>query len=207
MKFGARYGLGVELTRPIDPQRPLLVCALPEEAGHLHAGDLPVLITGVGKIQAAVAVTRALGTMRPSLIVNLGTAGALSDGMTGTHVIHRVIQHDLNSEAILQLTGHVVGLPIDISGRAGTYSAEHVVLATGDRFIDDDAARSQLAEHAHLVDMEGYAVAAAATAMNVPVVCVKEVSDTAGEHAATTWNTALASCAERLGAWVDRHLH
>ena len=55
--------------------------------------------------------------------------------------------------------------------------------------------------------MEGYAVAAAATAMNVPVVCVKEVSDTAGEHAATTWNTALASCAERLGAWVDRHLH
>ena len=196
----------MELTRPIDPRRPLLVCALPEEAGHLHAGDLPILITGVGKVQAAVAVTRALSSARPSLLVNLGTAGALCDGLSGTHVIHRVIQHDLNSEAILKLTGQAVGLPIDISGHAARYSAEHVVLATGDRFVDDNAVRSQLAEHAHLVDMEGYAVAAAAAAMNVPVVCVKEVSDSAEEQAATTWSAALASCAERLGAWVDHHL-
>ena len=196
----------MELTRPIDPQRPLLVCALAEEAGHLHAGDLPVLITGVGKIQAAVAVTRALGTVRPSLIVNLGTAGALRDGLSGTHVIHRVIQHDLNSQAILQLTGQAAGMPIDISAHAAGYSAEHMVLATGDRFIDDNATRSRLAEHAHLVDMEGYAVAAAATAMNVPVVCVKEVSDSAEEQAGSTWSATLASCAERLGAWVDNNL-
>jgi len=196
----------VELTRPIDPQRPLLVCALPGEAAHLHAGDLPVLITGLGKVQAAVSVTRALSTARPSLIVNLGTAGALRDGLAGTHVIHTVIEHDLDSEAILKLTGYAVGLPIDISGHAAAYSAEHVVLATGDRFIDNNAARSQLAEHAHLVDMEGYAVAAAATAMNVPVVCVKEVSDSAEEQAAATWSTTLAACAGRLGAWVDNHL-
>ncbi len=196
----------MELTRSIDPQRPLLVCALPAEAAHLHAGDLPVLITGLGKVEAAVSVTRALSTARPAFIVNLGTAGALRDGLTGTHVIHTVIEHDLDSEAILHLTGHSVGLPIDVSGHAARYSAEPVVLATGDRFIDDDAARSQLAQHAHLVDMEGYAVAAAATAMNVPVVLVKEVSDSAGEQAGTSWSTALAACAERLGAWVDHHL-
>ena len=196
----------MELTRPIDPQRPLLVCALPAEAAHLHAGDLPVLITGLGKVQAALSVSRALSTARPSLVVNLGTAGALRDGLTGTHVIHTVIEHDLDSEAILKLTGLAVGLPIDISGHAARYSAEPVVLATGDRFVDDNATRSQLAEHAHLVDMEGYAVAAAATAMNVPVVCVKEVSDSAEEQAGTTWSATLASCAERLGAWVDNHL-
>jgi adenosylhomocysteine nucleosidase len=196
----------VELTRPIDPQRPLLVCALHAEAAHLHAGDLPVLITGVGKVQAALTVTRALSAARPALIVNLGTAGALRDGLAGTHVIHRVIQHDLNSAEILALTGQAVGMPIDLSGHAAGYGGEPVVLATGDRFIDDAAARAQLAEHAHLVDMEGYAVAAAATAMNVPVVCVKEVSDSAGDEAAMTWSAALAACAERLGAWVDTHL-
>ena len=76
----------MELTRSIDPQRPLLVCALPAEAAHLHAGDLPVLITGLGKVEAAVSVTRALSTARPAFIVNLGTAGALRDGLTGTHV-------------------------------------------------------------------------------------------------------------------------
>ena len=138
--------------------------------------------------------------------MNLGTAGALRDGLTGTHVIRTVIQHDLDSEAILQLTGQAVGLPIEFSGLAARYSADPLVLATGDRFIDDNAARSRLAEQAHLVDMAGYAVAAAATAMDVPVLCVKEVSDSAGEHAATTWSAALAACAERLGAWVDHHL-
>ena len=196
----------MELSRPIDPQRPLLVCALATEAAHLHAGDLPVLITGVGKVQAAVAVTRALGTGRPAMIVNLGTAGALRDGLTGTHVIHRVVQHDLNSAAIMELTGLPVGLPIDISDHATQYGTAPVVLATGDRFIDDESARARLAEHAHLADMEGYAVAAAATAMEVPVICVKEVSDAAGQRAGATWSTALAACAERLGAWVDQHL-
>ena len=196
----------MELTRAIDPQRPLLVCALPAEAAHLHAGDLPVLITGLGKVQAALSVSRALGIARPSLIVNLGTAGALRDGLAGTHVIHTVIEHDLDSEAIMKLTGLAVGLPIDLSRHAVRYGAEPVVLATGDRFIDDNATRSRLAEHAHLVDMEGYAVAAAATAMNVPVVCVKEVSDSAEEQAGTTWSATLAACAERLGAWVDNNL-
>ena len=196
----------MELTRPIDPQRPLLVCALPAEAAHLHAGDLPVLITGLGKVQAALSVSRALGIARPSLIVNLGTAGALRDGLAGTHVIHTVIEHDLDSEAILQLTGLAVGLPIDLSGHAVRYGTEPVVLATGDRFIDDNATRSRLAEHAHLVDMEGYAVAWAARAAAVPVRLIKLVSDDASEGAARTWAETVGEHARSLSSWVSAEL-
>ncbi|MEY4137572.1 MAG: hypothetical protein RL205_1700, partial [Actinomycetota bacterium] len=75
------------LHREIHPDRPLLVVALEEEAVHLHVHALPILVTGVGKVNAAIAVSTILGTHRPSSIVNLGTAGALRDGVTGTHVI------------------------------------------------------------------------------------------------------------------------
>jgi adenosylhomocysteine nucleosidase len=39
----------------IQPDLPLLVVALEEEAVHLHVHELPILVTGVGKVNAAIA--------------------------------------------------------------------------------------------------------------------------------------------------------
>ena len=47
----------MRLHRTISPDLPLLVVALEEEATHLHVSELPVLVTGVGKVNAAIAVT------------------------------------------------------------------------------------------------------------------------------------------------------
>lgn len=188
------------LHRDIRPDRPLLVVALEEEAVHLHVHELPILVTGVGKVNAAIAVSTILGTHRPSSIVNLGTAGALRDGVTGTHVISTVIQHDLNDAAIYDLVGIHFGAPMEFEAGDGT------VLATGDRFISKPEVRERLAKDAHLVDMEGYAVARAAQWAGIPVTLVKEVSDQAGEQAAKSWSETLDECSASLGAWVHAHL-
>ena len=188
------------LHRDIHPDRPLLVVALEEEAVHIHVHELPILVTGVGKVNAAIAVSTILGKHRPSSIVNLGTAGALRDGVTGTHVISSVIQHDLNDAAIFDLVGIHFGEPISVGSDSGT------VLATGDRFISKPEVRERLAKEAHLVDMEGYAVARAARAAGIPVTWVKEGSDQAGEQAAKSWSETLDECSASLGAWVHAHL-
>jgi adenosylhomocysteine nucleosidase len=190
----------VILHRDIRPDRPLLVVALEEEAVHLHVHELPILVTGVGKVNAAIAVSTILGAHRPSSIVNLGTAGALRDGVTGTHVISTVIQHDLNDAAIYDLVGIHFGAPMEFEAGDGT------VLATGDRFISKPEVRERLAKDAHLVDMEGYAVARAAQWAGIPVTLVKEVSDQAGEQAAKSWSETLDECSASLGAWVHAHL-
>jgi len=190
----------VILHRDIRPDRPLLVVALEEEAVHLHVHELPILVTGVGKVNAAIAVSTILGAHRPSSIVNLGTAGALRDGVTGTHVISTVIQHDLNDAAIYDLVGIHFGAPMEFETGDGT------VLATGDRFISKPEVRERLAKDAHLVDMEGYAVARAAQWAGIPVTLVKEVSDQAGEQAAKSWSETLDECSASLGAWVHAHL-
>ena len=180
----------------------MLVVALQEEADGL-GDELPILVTGPGKVLAAAAVSAALTTASPASVVNLGTAGGLRTGLDGVHEIGTVIQHDFDSAAIRALVKRDYGMPIGL--RPGT-GATHVVLATGDRFIADGAARAALARDAHLVDMEGYAVAWAATFAGVPVRLIKLVSDDAGEAASRTWAESVGEHARTLAAWVRSEL-
>ncbi|WP_326821608.1 nucleosidase [Streptosporangium sp. NBC_01756] len=190
----------MELVGKITADRPLLVLAVKEEAQFLDT-DLPVLLTGMGKVNAAVALATALAHgPRPAHIVNLGTAGALRPGWTGTHVVGAVIQHDLDTDLLRTLTGEAYGAALTLDVEDGP------VLATGDAFIANEAAREHLAIQAHLVDMEGYALATAAARAGVPLRIVKHVSDDAGEGAAKSWRESVADCAQALAAWATRHL-
>jgi adenosylhomocysteine nucleosidase len=190
----------MELIGEITAGRPLLVLAVKEEAQFLDT-DLPVLLTGMGKVNAATALATVLARgPHPSGIVNLGTAGALRPGWTGTHVIGTVIQHDLDNAVLASLTGEIYGAPIDLPDHGGP------VLATGDSFISDEAARARLAAHAPLVDMEGYALASAAQQAGVPLRIVKHVSDEAGDGAARTWRETVADCARVLADWTARNV-
>lgn len=166
---------------------------------HLHVSELPVLVTGAGKVNAALAVATILSQFSPASVVGLGTAGALKDDMSGTHVIGTVIQHDFAERALYELSGIHFGGPISL-GNAGP------VLATGDAFIDDADTRAQLALHADLVDMEGYAVAAAAANAGVRVTLVKRVSDAASDGALLSWKETIDDCAVHLGEWVRANL-
>ncbi|MER7519205.1 nucleosidase [Streptomyces sp. NPDC126499] len=187
----------MELLGEITAGRPLLVLAVKEEAQHLDT-DLPVLLTGMGKVNAATALATALARgPRPSEVVNLGTAGALRPGWTGTHVVGTVLQHDLDGELLATLTGETYGAPLTLP------DGGDVVLATGDAFIADEAARERLALRAPLVDMEGYALATAAALAGVPLRMVKHVSDEAGEGAARSWRESVAECARALADWAE----
>jgi len=188
----------MELFGEIKPDRALLVVALREEGEHLHDLGLPILVTGAGKVRAAAATARALADQEPAEVINLGTAGALKDGLEGIHVVGRVVQHDFDGEAIFELTGEHFGAPLELG--AGPE------LATGDRFVANPELRDRLAKLADLADMEGYAVAAAAQSAGVPVRLVKIVSDDGTEHAARSWSDSMAACAEALAAWVGREV-
>lgn len=184
----------MHLSRPVSAGEPLVVIALEEEAAHL-SDDVPVLITGIGKVNAAtsLALTLAQGE-RPTEVVNLGTAGALKPGWAGTHEVARVVQHDFDSELIGRLIGRPVGDPIALSPSGA-------VVATGDAFINSEADRLRLARIADLVDMEGYAIASVARRFNVPVRLIKHVSDEADEAAARSWAASVDECARHLAGW------
>ena len=174
----------------------LVVVATEAEAEYVPSG-LRMVVTGIGKTAAAVATTRAIVQDRPSHVVNVGSAGALRHGLTGLFEVGTVINHDMNGDAIRAL-GYE---PLDVL----PVGSSDVVLASGDVFVSDPAVRARLASRAHLVDMEGYAVAYAARELGVPVTLVKHVSDNADETA-LEWVALVDRSARVLGEWATANL-
>lgn len=172
------------------------MAATAAEAAYAPSG-LPLVVTGLGKTAAAVGTARALASyadLDGLTVVNIGTAGALREGVTGLHEPGEVINHDINADAIR-------ALGYDPEERLALPSGGDAVLATGDVFVTDPLVRARLAEVASLVDMEGYAVAYACRQYGVPVRLVKHVSDNADEGA-LDWPAVVDASARVLGEWL-----
>ena len=181
----------------LDPAKVLVIAATKAEAAHLPP-EVPLVLTGIGKVEAAAATTEAIAALRPELVLNVGTAGALRPGLTGLFVPSVVVNHDYSADAIRAL-GHDAVDEIDLAGGDGT------VLATGDLFVTDPVVRDAIAARAHLVDMEGFAVARACQRAGVPCRLVKIVSD-AADDSALEWTAVVDACARLLGHWVRERL-
>lgn len=181
----------------LDPAKVLVIAATKVEAAHLPP-EVPLVLTGIGKVEAAAATTEAIAALRPELVLNVGTAGALRPGLTGLFVPSVVVNHDYSADAIRAL-GHDAVDEIDLAGGDGT------VLATGDLFVTDPVVRDAIAARAHLVDMEGFAVARACQRAGVPCRLVKIVSD-AADDSALEWTAVVDACARLLGHWVRERL-
>lgn len=183
------------------PGQPIVLVAVEAEA-QAFADRVTTLIMGVGKVRAATATTWACLELRPGAILNVGTAGGLRPDEVHPGVVYEVgsvVQHDVNGRAIAALIGTDPSPRLELSSTT-------TILATGDRFIASPEDRDALALRAHLVDMEGYAVAAVATRLGTPVRLAKTISDDAGHEAAGSWSAALSGASTLLGQWLNEVL-
>ncbi|GAC56260.1 hypothetical protein GOHSU_04_01290 [Gordonia hirsuta DSM 44140 = NBRC 16056] len=183
-------------TRPYRPPGDVLVVsATRAEAAHVPDGT-QLLIAGLGKVRSATALTRHLAAMpgRYRRVVNIGTAGALHDHHAGLYVPSRAVEHDLSATALAAL-GYPTPDSWDIPAGDGS------VLATGDTFVSDPAARERLSRRADLVDMEGAALVHVCTEFQLPIRLVKVVSDNA-DDAAMDWPSAIDAAARDLRDWL-----
>ncbi|MFG6475326.1 nucleoside phosphorylase [Microbacterium sp. P06] len=158
------------------------------------------LLTGVGKIPAAYALTRALSAAEYDEIVVVGTAGAIDPELpSGVHEIAAAIQHDVSD-----LDG-IVGQHVFLPARVDV-AAEGVMIATGDHFIDDaDAVVAIRALGARMVDMESYALAWVAQEFGVPIRIFRAVSDRAQDGATEEWDDAARVCSGWLRDSIRQH--
>jgi adenosylhomocysteine nucleosidase len=187
----------------------LVVAALAEEVAHLPT-DVEVLITGVGKARAAAVLAARLAAATPSVVINLGTAGAVDGVVTGLVEVNWVTQHDFPYDAIESLVGSTIErgfvlLPDRPPERLAAAPPGSTALATGDVFVASaEDARRLAADGIHVVDMEAYGYASTCAEFGVPLRCVKVVSDTADEDAGANWLDTIDACARSLGDWVAR---
>lgn len=174
-------------------RHPLFVFALASEAAEVFDRQ-DKLVVGVGKLNAAYHLTRALASRRPGLIVNLGSAGSPRFSRGSILCCTRFVQRDMDVrplgfsrfETPFSDTGPVLSYGLALEGLAGG------TCGSGDTFETMHACADY-----DVIDMEAYALAFVARRQEIPFLCLKYISDGADGTAAEEWTvqvhrTALA---------------
>jgi adenosylhomocysteine nucleosidase len=183
-----------------DLPRTVVVMALRlESAGVFEAAGVPVLYCGVGKVNAAIALTKALssyalGGQDMPLVVNFGSAGSRCHPAGTLVACHEFVQRDMDVRAL----GFALGVtPYDEApSRLSFDPVFHLpaaICGSGDSFatteVDADCA---------VLDMEAYALAKVCWRENAKFACVKYVTDGADTSAADDWQRNVHKAAEEF---------
>jgi adenosylhomocysteine nucleosidase len=179
----------------------LVVMALPLEAQDaFERAGIPVLYTGVGKVNAAMVLSKALAVCRHAgrplpRVVNFGSAGSRCFA-TGTVVSCTAFhQRDMDVSALGFAPGAtpyeeipaVLEFPTPFGALPGA------ICGTGDSF----ETRAQTM-HFDVVDMEAYALAKVCHVAGTAFACAKYISDGADHAAASDWQANLHRAADQF---------
>ena len=183
----------------------LFVMAAEPEYGPALRARITPLITGVGPVEGAVALTAALAGMAepPRLIVSLGSAGSRALAQAQVYQVSAVAYRDMDASALGFEPGRTpfLDLParIDLPHRIPGLPAAS--LSTGANIVSGPA-YDRIAEE--MVDMETFAHLRAAQRFGIPLIGLRGISDGAEElRQLTDWTQYLHVIDERLAAAVD----
>lgn len=169
----------------------LFVFALESEAAEEFT-DCNVLITGIGKVSAAYALTKYIAQHKPAMIINLGSAGSNTFSKGDVVCCTKYIQRDMDVRGLgfqlyetpLSGIAPVLEYGLQINGLL------QGICGTGDSFeMNHDVTDYTV------VDMEAYPLALIAQKENIPFLCLKYISDGADGSAADDWNELVHKAA------------
>ena len=172
----------------------LIVAALKDETkNHFEDKGIPVLYTGIGKVNAAYCLTLELARLKfsgrlPRAVLNVGTAGS---PVFKTHQLvecTRFAQRDMDLSPLgfargvtpFEDTPSILEVPKRLHGLAtGT-------CGSGDSFENGPATMDY-----NVVDMEAFALAKVCYLEGLPFVSVKYISDGCDHNAHNDWTENL----------------
>tara|TARA_B100000378_G_C17998666_1_gene396383 strand:+ start:371 stop:997 length:627 start_codon:yes stop_codon:yes gene_type:complete len=191
----------------IAGRRVLFVMAVDAEYGpHLKARFTP-LLTGVGPIEAGIAMGAALHSLEardslPDLVVSLGSAGSRRCPLGEIFQITSVSWRDMDAtrlgfpKGVTPMVDHPVDIPL-----VTPLPLPLARLSTGANVVGGE---DYAGIDADMVDMESFAIARACARYDVPLMGLRGVSDGPGElDHINSWMELLGLIDERLAQAVD----
>lgn len=191
-------------------------------SGHYGGKKMVLALSGIGKVNAAVATAWVVHQFQPDCIINTGSAGGLGQGLEVGDVVigETVAHHDVDATAFGYAIGQVPQLPAAFAGderliaaaeqAAAAFDGAAVhrgLIVSGDQFIhssDKVAAIRSHFEGVQVVEMEAAAIAQAATQLDVPFVVIRAVSDLADEKADMSFEEFLQTAAVNSARMVQQ---
>jgi adenosylhomocysteine nucleosidase len=191
-----------------DRPATLVVMALETEAqGLFERAGVPVLYTGLGKVNAALSLMRALcdyrhGGLPLPLVLNFGTAGSHSLQTGSLVACQSFVQRDMDVSGL----GFALGVtpfedvPARLDFPAVFEGLPPALCGSGDSFQMGVAKL-----HCEVIDMEAYALAKVCQREGARFGCAKYVTDGADSAAAGDWQRNLPRAAAAF--WQLYRLH
>lgn len=184
----------------------MIVMAMRSEAHQdFFKHKVPILFTGVGKLNATFALTRELlqdPAKKDKIVVNLGTAGS-PDIKVGTLVeCKSFIQWDMDLSSLGLPQGMTPGekstVRLDVENSFFPH-LQQVTCGTGDRIFDALKDPMEKNFHCDVFDMEAYALAKVCAQLKVPFCSVKYITDSCrADSLRSQWNQNISEGKEAL---------
>jgi adenosylhomocysteine nucleosidase len=179
----------------------LVVMALPiESSGVFEAAGVPVLYCGVGKVNAAIALTQALARYSQTesdmpLVVNFGSAGSRCHPSGTLLSCNAFVQRDMDVSGL----GFPLGVtPYDEAPSMLIFDPVFSHLPAALCGSGDSFAMADVAVDCEVLDMEAYALAKVCWHEDARFACAKYVTDGADPAAADDWQRNVHKAAEEF---------
>jgi adenosylhomocysteine nucleosidase len=170
----------------------LIVCALEQESRGCfeQIPDSEIMYTGLGKINAAISLTKKLSYNNAYIaVINLGTVGSINYPPGTVVQISHFIQRDMLAYPLApKYHTPFDNTPYDIPCSTIDNFLPTLVCGTGDSFVSEFLQFGTC-------DMEGYALAKVCREFSVPFYSLKYISDT-GQ--ASDWENQLEAASIAL---------
>ncbi len=171
-----------------------------ESSGVFEAAGVPVLYCGVGKVNAAIALTKELsryahqGEEMP-LVVNFGSAGSRCFAPGTLVACREFVQRDMDVSGL----GFPLGVtPYDTAPASLLFDPVFTHLPAAVCGSGDSFATADIEADCAVIDMEAYALAKVCWHENAGFACVKYVTDGADHTAADDWQRNVHVAAEEF---------
>ncbi|MBA3038159.1 MAG: 5'-methylthioadenosine/S-adenosylhomocysteine nucleosidase [Alphaproteobacteria bacterium] len=186
----------------------LFVMAVEAEYGSFLRSRIEPLMTGVGPVEAAIALTRTLAKLeqeneRPDLVVSLGSAGSARLEQTEIYQASSVSYRDMDASPLGFEKGRTpfLDLPAALELPLRIPGVPTASLSTGANIVSGPAYDTIDAD---MVDMETFAVLRTCHAFNLPLIGLRGISDGKQElKHVDDWKEYLHVVDRKLALTVD----
>ena len=189
--------------------------------GLLAGKPVVLVLSGIGKVNAAVATALVIQQFKPACVINTGSAGGLGAGLKVGDVVlgAEAAHHDVDVTAFGYVPGQVPQQPPRFASdavllqtarqAAAAFAGAAIVeglVVSGDAFIHErskiDAIRRDFAD-VQAVEMEAAAIAQTCHVLATPFVIVRAISDAADEAASQSFDEFLQTAARHSAQMVE----
>ncbi|SDJ23168.1 5'-methylthioadenosine/adenosylhomocysteine nucleosidase [Proteiniclasticum ruminis] len=169
--------------------------------GTLEEKDVVMVISGIGKVNAAVCAQILADDYHVTHLINVGVAGGVKENIQPMDVVvaTALLQHDMDVTAFGLKRGEIprfesslfktddklTRLALEGSRKNEGYTTHEGIIVSGDQFISSKERIEDLLEtfDAAACEMEGAAIAQAADLNHIPFSVIRAISDNANTGA------------------------